>query len=185
MQIDVNVAQKDGRSFTAFIVEDTGIGIKKEDIPRLFDAFAQLHRNTNPNNTGTGLGLPITKNLAAMMGGWIGVESEYGKGSKFTVMLPLAEGDSSQIGKTSPEKLVRARDDTKVLVVDDNGVNIKVALAYLAKHGINADFATSGFDALKMIGASDYDLVFMDHMMPEMDGIEATMLIRDLPGGRG
>jgi PAS domain S-box-containing protein len=182
---DVRTIEENGKSLIVFIVEDTGIGIKREHFPRLYDVFAQFDRKTHRDTTGTGLGLPITKSLVTMMGGEITFESEYGQGTVFTVLLPLIEGDSSQVGKMSSDKFAVAKDGVKVLVVDDNNINIKVTAAYLAKHNIKADSVTSGAEALRMLQGENFDLIFMDHMMPEMDGVETTAQIRALPDGEG
>jgi PAS domain S-box-containing protein len=170
--------KKDGRDYMIFTVKDTGIGIKKEDFPKLFGTFQQLDRASNRGIMGTGLGLSITKNLVSLMGGEIGFESEYGKGSVFTIRLPLTAGDPGKAEHKSLSSRVQAAEDTAVLVVDDNRINLKVALAFLAAHNIHADTAESGAEAIEKIQKKPYDLVFMDHMMPEMDGIETVRRIR-------
>jgi PAS domain S-box-containing protein len=180
----VKRAVKQDQPYIAFIVKDTGIGIKKENFPKLFNAFQQFDTEINHGIMGTGLGLSITKNLVSLMNGEILLESEYGVGSVFTVLLPLPEGDSAQIEKTGFAAFSVAADDVKVLVVDDNPINLKVALAYLAQHNIHADGISSGYEAIQQIQQKSYDLIFMDHMMPEMDGIETTRRIRALLDGR-
>jgi CheY-like chemotaxis protein/nitrogen-specific signal transduction histidine kinase len=179
-----------------FAVRDTGIGIRKEDIEKLFTVYTQFDLNTNRKVEGTGLGLEITKKLVEMMGGNISVESEYGKGSVFTVMFIQKLVDSENIGEETAEKLRnfkyiagRKQDDIvpswmpnkKVLVVDDVPVNIMVVEGLLEPYGVQIDSALSGKEAVEKIMAEDthYDLVFMDHMMPEMDGIEAVRIIRE------
>ncbi|MDR1532735.1 MAG: response regulator [Clostridiales bacterium] len=182
VELDLGRVTKDGREYLSIRVEDSGIGIKKENFPRLFEAFEQIDRQKNRNVTGTGLGLPITKMLAQLMGGEISVESEYDKGSVFTVLLPLKAGDPAKVEHARELKCLAMFHDANVLVVDDNTVNLTVALGFLRRHGIDADTAESGVEALEKVAAKRYDLVFMDHMMPDMDGIEAAAAIRALPG---
>ncbi|MHB9293011.1 response regulator protein [Hollandina sp. SP2] len=170
-----------GKEWIAFIVEDSGIGIKVEDIPKLFGKFQQFDSRKNRGIVGTGLGLSITKNLVEMMGGEIEVTSEYEKGSIFSIYLPLVAGDESKIEQTGAVGRVIATEDTKILVVDDNSINLTVALGFLATHKIEADTVLSGQAAIEQVQQKRYDLVFMDHMMPGMDGIEATARIRGLP----
>ncbi|AEF84402.1 PAS domain protein [Treponema primitia ZAS-2] len=176
----VDVTAKDGKDYLVFTVKDTGIGIKKEDFPKLFGNFQQLDSDRNRGIVGTGLGLAITKNLVTMMGGEISFESEYGAGSAFTVLLPLVPGDPERIERKGLNAQIKATGDVKVLVVDDNRINLKVALAFLATHDIHAETAESGDEAIAKVSERNYDLVFMDHMMPGMDGIEATKCIRSM-----
>jgi PAS domain S-box-containing protein len=177
-------ASKRRREYLSIRVEDTGMGIRGENFARLFDAFEQFDREKNKEVVGTGLGLSITKRLVDMMGGEISVESEYGKGSVFTVLLPLVEGDAAKAESVGDVKLISRFRGAAVLVVDDNAANLTVATGFLQRHGIAADTAASGAEALDRVRARQYDLVLMDHMMPEMDGIEATAAIRALDGGR-
>ncbi|MDR1947721.1 MAG: response regulator [Desulfovibrio sp.] len=175
-------ASEAGREYLAMEVRDTGVGIKQEDFPRLFAAFEQLDGRKNRGITGTGLGLSITKRLADLMDGEIRFESEYGAGSAFTVLLPLTEGDLREVESAKRQDRCHVSPDAAVLVVDDNAANLTVALGFLARHGIRADTASSGEEAIAMVDARHYDLVFMDHMMPGMDGIEAVQRIRATPG---
>ncbi|MDR0723392.1 MAG: response regulator [Treponema sp.] len=165
--------------FIAFAVEDTGIGIRPENFSKLFRTFQQFDSSKNRGIIGTGLGLSITWNLVQMMGGTIDFASEYGIGSVFTLYLPLIEGDPLKTEKAKALKRVIAQDDVQVLVVDDNSINLTVALGFLATHNIHPDTAQSGLEAVEKVKAKHYDLVFMDHMMPGMDGTEATRCIRD------
>jgi CheY-like chemotaxis protein len=119
-----------------------------------------------------------------MMGGEIQVESVYGKGSVFSIYLPLVEGDARKIEQVEAVGRVMAKEDVNILVVDDNSINLTVALGFLATHNIKADTALSGKRAIECVQEKRYDIVFMDHMMPEMDGIEATQHIRELNGVR-
>ena len=164
-----------------FRIEDTGIGIKKEDIPRIFNEFSQLNTNNNRNIRGTGLGLSITKNLVELMGGTIEVDSEYGVGSVFSFEIPFTAGDPTylDVGKDADELQLLAP-TASVLVVDDNEINLCVVSALLEYYDIKCDTAMSGVEAIDMIAQKQYDIVFMDHMMPEMDGIEATRKLRDI-----
>ncbi len=166
--------------FLTFIVEDTGIGIKPEDFPKLFRTFEQLDSDSNRKIVGTGLGLSISRMLVTLMNGDIQVESEYGKGSTFTIYLPLVEGDGSKVEVQETYEPVIAC-DAKVLVVDDNPINLTVASGFLSIHSIIPDVAPGGAEAVEMVKNTDYDLVFMDHMMPEVDGVEATKIIRAMP----
>jgi signal transduction histidine kinase/DNA-binding response OmpR family regulator len=171
-----------GNDFLIMQIADTGIGIKSEDIPLLFEAFQRFDISKNRKITGTGLGLAIVKQLLTLMGGTIDVTSTYGKGSTFTVYIPLIEGDISQIkdNNSSDEPHVIATKHVDILVVDDVKANLTVALGFLESHNIYADTAHSGMEAIQKVQQKHYDLIFMDHMMPDMDGIEATKCIRSL-----
>jgi PAS domain S-box-containing protein len=171
---------KEDRDYLVFTVKDTGIGIKKEDFSRLFGRFTQLDNKANRNIMGTGLGLAITKSLLTLMKGTIEVESDYGHGSVFTITLPFVEGNPALVEQKPLASRVRAADDVRVLVVDDNHINLKVALAFLAADNIHADTAVNGVQAIQKVQETPYHLVFMDHMMPEMDGIETVKRIRQL-----
>ncbi|MDR2782661.1 MAG: response regulator, partial [Treponema sp.] len=183
VSLSVYVGTKEDIACLIIQVQDTGVGIKKEDIPKLYGTFQQFDRKKNLSVTGTGLGLAITKQLVDMMKGWIEVESEYGKGSMFRVYLPLTLGDPAKIQKReSAAPFVAAKDteSVQILVVDDMLVNHTVALGFLSMHRMKADSAENGAQAIEMVKRKRYDLVFMDHMMPEMDGIETTAAIRAL-----
>lgn len=169
-----------GNSMLHFKVSDTGIGIKDEDRGRLFGAFEQLDRVTNRGVSGTGLGLMITKSIVDLMGGSITLDSVYGEGTTFYVDIPYEEISSAD--SSSPSGNVRrfTTPDVHALVVDDNGINLLVAVGTLKKYGIKCDKASDGLTAVKMVSENDYDIVFMDHMMPGIGGVEATAMIRDL-----
>ncbi len=160
-------------------VEDTGIGIKPEEQNALFMPFSQLDTQRNRNIKGTGLGLTITKSLVEIMGGRVFVQSAYGKGTKFTVELPYKEGDPYFIAAETVFQYISAP-TARVLIVDDIQTNLTVGAGLLHLCNITSDVALNGFEAIKMVSATDYDLVLMDHMMPEMDGVETTKRIRDL-----
>jgi signal transduction histidine kinase/DNA-binding response OmpR family regulator len=165
-----------------FEVKDTGIGIRQDELPNIFRVFEQSTNEKSRRTTGTGLGLPISKAFIDMMSGKIDVESEYGKGSVFTVTIPLVLGDPTEIKRSEDyyDSFGIIAIGANVLVVDDNEYNLRVAVGLLELFGIDAHTASSGKEAIEMVSQSEYDLVFMDHMMPEMDGIEATAMIRKL-----
>jgi signal transduction histidine kinase/CheY-like chemotaxis protein len=165
-------------------IKDTGMGIRNEDIPGLFNAYEQTDKVKNRTIVGTGLGLSISKSFIGMMDGDIIVESEYGHGTTFTIIIPLVLGDADSIRCTADNKTMQSLSapGAKILVVDDNGFNLKVACGLLNLIDINADTAESGFKAIEMIQEKDYDIIFMDHMMPDMDGIETVQKIRAMGG---
>jgi signal transduction histidine kinase/ActR/RegA family two-component response regulator len=163
-------------------VEDTGIGIKEEALPRLFTAFEQLDLVRNKNVQGTGLGLAITKRLCEMMGGSVSVKSEYNKGSTFTVRLRLQQGTEADLPKRKKAAEAFSAPDARVLLVDDIDINLEIAAFMLNSFGITAETASGGREAVEKVKANNYDIIFMDHMMPEMDGVEATKTIRSFGG---
>ena len=161
-----------------FEVIDTGIGIQEKDLETLFEPFEQLDRDRNRGVGGTGLGLAIAKHLCEAMGGRIAVESTYNIGSKFTAFLPLSVGTVAAAEQKAYEPSFSAP-HAKVLVVDDIEINLLVAQAVLGSFDILPDTVLSGAEALERIRETDYDLIFMDQMMPDMDGIETTARIRE------
>ncbi|MCL2705625.1 MAG: ATP-binding protein [Spirochaetaceae bacterium] len=163
-----------------FDISDTGIGIKEEDMSTLFDAFTQINMRKNRTQEGTGLGLSITKSLIDMMDGNITVESVYGQGSIFHVTIPKVLGDEALIQQATDNDSLIHVPDAKILVVDDNAINLNVACGLLRLCKITAETAASGKEAIEMIQKNKYDLVFMDQMMPEMDGVETTKIIREM-----
>jgi len=162
-------------------VEDTGIGIPPERLSAIFEAFTQADSSTTRRYGGTGLGLTICKRLAELMGGRIDVRSEVGKGSTFWVDLPLPVGEAAaepvHAETVSVEKQPLPT-GLRILLVEDNEVNRKVAVRMLQKLGCEVDIATDGRQALDKTAQQRYDIVFMDVYMPELDGYEATRLIR-------
>jgi PAS domain S-box-containing protein len=183
----------------SFYVSDTGIGIHKEDIEKLFADYNHVNTQISHEIEGTGLGLSITKKFVEMMDGEISVESEYGKGSTFRVRIRQGFVSDKTIGKEVTENLRSfsyldkkkqeqkrlLRSDlsyARVLVVDDFHTNLDVAVGMLRKYKMHVDCADNGQTAIDYIAAGEpvYDAVFMDHMMPVMDGIEATKKIRAL-----
>ena len=162
-----------------FIVKDTGIGIKEEDLPDLFEAFKQVN-TVKSHNKGTGLGLSITKAIVEMMEGSISVESTYGKGTTFHVVIPKVLGDEKQVHPAGTGEYIVCPPETKILVVDDNLINLNVISGLLRLCGITADIVTSGREAIEEVSRDRFDLIFMDHMMPEMDGVETLQIIREM-----
>ncbi len=173
-----------------FSVTDSGIGIKKEDLSQLFTSFKRLELNKNRAIQGSGLGLNITKQLIDLMGGEIKIDSEYGKGSTFTVIIPQNVIDKTPIdnldialrkvsSNSSPKSSTYTAPDARVLVVDDNSMNLTLMEALLKRTKICVDLAASGKGCLELTKNSSYDIIFMDHMMPELDGIETLKLLRE------
>ena len=170
-------------------VKDTGIGIKKEDIDKLFESFTRLEETRNRNIEGTGLGMAIVTRLLDMMGSKLEVESEYGKGSEFsfeveqTIIDPKPIGDyeekAREAANKKDEKTYLYAPEARLLVVDDNDMNIKVICNLLKLNGISPDTAESGEEALEKMESNSYDIILLDHMMPKMDGIETLKLARE------
>ena len=161
-----------------FDIHDSGIGIRKEDMPKLFKPFEQLDMRKNKNVVGTGLGLAISYQLCRLMDGQMLLESTYGEGSLFSVSVPcLLTGENVQI-EEKEEIIEFVASDARALVVDDIEINLIVADTLLNIFDIKPDLAKSGAESIMLIQKNTYDIVFMDHMMPEMDGIEAVKLIR-------
>jgi len=171
-----------------FSVSDTGIGIKEEDIPKLFDSFKRLDINKNRAIQGSGLGLNIAKQLVELMNGTVTVKSKYGEGSTFKVYIPQKIIDATPI-KNMEAALSQSRkaasntgkftaENAHVLVVDDNTVNLSLMKGLFKRTQMNVDLADSGRKALDLCMEKSYDIIFMDHMMPEMDGVETLHLLR-------
>ena len=177
--------RESGKGILLISVKDTGIGIREEDRAELFQAFHQLDARKNRSIVGTGLGLAITNELLRLMNGSIDFESVYGKGTTFNIRLPSGTGDKMQVEESDTALhfvSVKPGKSVQVLVVDDIMVNLSVAQGFLSKHNIRADLAGSGAEAVAMARKKRYDLIFMDHLMPDMDGLEATTLIRSSEG---
>ncbi|MBQ9069511.1 MAG: DegV family protein, partial [Eggerthellaceae bacterium] len=190
--LTVDGEQRSGNEFLLRVdVDDTGIGIRKEAIPYLFDSFKRVDTERNKNVEGTGLGLAISKQLVDLMGGTITVDSIFTKGSHFQIEVPQRIVSAEPMHYTS----VTARSDSAsyenvfeapeahVLIVDDNDMNRMVARKLLRATRVQTDVAASGREALDKTADVRYDVIFMDHEMPDMDGIQALQALRDQPGG--
>lgn len=183
IEFKVSSIQKDGVCRLIISVEDSGIGIKPESINKLFTKFERLDIEKNNTIEGTGLGLAITKKLLELMGGQIVVQSVYGKGSKFTIALdqkivtnPTTVVETKTVVATSKLDLT----GKKILVVDDNMINLKVASRLLKDYNCIVDTANSGFDCIdKISNGANYDLILMDDMMPKMSGVETFHKLKE------
>jgi len=199
--LSIDIESNNGQSNTdidlVIIISDTGMGMTNEDIDNLFNEYTRFQLETNRSTEGTGLGMSITKHLVRLMNGEIYVESTPGKGSTFTVKLPQKIFNSFILGKELTDNLKNFQYDSspllkktnitrepmpygKVLIVDDVETNLYVAKGLMVPYGLNIDIATSGFEALeKIANGNTYDIIFMDHMMPKMDGIETVKKLRE------
>ena len=172
-------------------VEDTGVGVKEKDIARIFETFNRLDMEASSNEEGTGLGLAVTHQLVGMMGGKLEVKSEYGKGSVFSFAIPQKIINASPLGDFQEQYDKSVRNSisyrekfiaplAKILVVDDNAMNLAVAQDLLRKTKLQIDVASSGGECLEMLKRKEYHLICMDHMMPVMDGVQTLHAIREL-----
>jgi len=177
---------------------DTGFGMTKDQLNKMFDEYSRFHNKNSKTIEGTGLGLAITHTLVTLMNGDINVVSEPGKGSLFTVSLPQRTVDSAVLGKEAASELINFRDNYmkqtrrvqivrdpmpygSILIVDDVETNLHVAVSLMKLYRLKIDTAMDGYKAIEYVKKGKvYDIIFMDHMMPEMDGIEAAKKIRDL-----
>ena len=173
-------------------VQDTGVGIKPENLQKIFEDFKQIDSKKNRGVEGTGLGLAITKRLVELMKGTIKVDSVYGEGTTFTVTIPQRVVDNRTLAEM-PETQQKPAEkmeafvvsNYKVLVVDDNLINRKVATGFLKNYEFELEEAESGYEAIELVKKTKYNLIFMDHMMPEMDGVETVQIIRNECGDNG
>ncbi|MCR5143722.1 MAG: response regulator [Lachnospiraceae bacterium] len=193
VSLTINGRVEDDICNIQFAVEDTGIGIKSEDIHRLREAFVRLDVKKNRNVEGTGLGLSITENLIHLMNSELEIESTYGKGSKFSFVLEQKVMDSEPVGVVDVQKTVVENvhhtsrflaPEITILVVDDNLMNRKVFAALLEETDVDVDEAESGMQCLEMVKEKHYDIIFMDQMMPEMDGFETFDALQVLEGNK-
>lgn len=185
-----NVAsQAEGNCEIYFAVKDTGIGIKEEDIDKLFTAFQRLEEDRNKSIKGTGLGLDISRQFVSLMGGMLLCDSVYGEGSTFFFTIRQKIIDSETIGEFKEEQIAAKPDayspifaapDAKVLVVDDNDMNLQVIEGLLKPTKVKITLAESGHECLNKMADENFDVVLLDHMMPEMDGLETIKRIREM-----
>ncbi|MCL2119798.1 MAG: PAS domain S-box protein [Planctomycetaceae bacterium] len=199
VELTVFVETKNGDDVTLiFEVRDTGLGMTEEQVSQMFEAYTRFNMKANRATEGTGLGMNITRNLVQLMNGGIFVKSKLNQGSVFTIRLPQQKIGLSILGQELVENLRNFRTTGikqikraqvvfeqmpggRVLVVDDVESNLYVATGLLTPYGLSIDTVTSGYAAIdKIKKGHKYDIIFMDHMMPEMDGIEATQIIRSM-----
>ncbi|MFW5778135.1 MAG: response regulator [Bacteroidota bacterium] len=187
VEVDAYNRKNDHAIFT-FSVEDTGVGVRQEDIPKMFESFTQLDSSAKKEYQGTGLGLSIVKSLVELMNGKVNFESEFGRGSKVTFEIPaifsgtatddpmqnIPETFNNSNNKTVTEK------KTKILVAEDDAINQLYLSGFLKAQGWMVDSAANGLIALEKFKNNNYDLILMDGQMPKMDGFETTMKIREL-----
>ncbi|MCR5581732.1 MAG: response regulator [Pseudobutyrivibrio sp.] len=177
-----------------FYVKDTGIGIKQEDLKRMFESFERLEVNRNRNIEGAGLGMTITQNLLKMMGSQLNVDSVYGEGSNFYFTITQEVVDSEPIGDFE-QKLRQLTSNYEYstsfeapnahfLIVDDNAMNRKVFVSLLKESKVQISEAASGYECLQLIKKNHYDMIFLDHMMPGMDGVETFRAMGALEGNK-
>ncbi len=184
------VLEKDEENVTIrFISKDTGVGIHEEEIPYVFESFSQVDKKLHQGVEGSGLGLSIVKGYVDLMGGNISVDSVYGEGSTFTIELTLPIVDAELINMDGEMQAVvedvysigniRVK-DVDVLVVDDNLINLKVAKKSMEIYGLNVQVANSGAEALEKCKEKNFDIVFLDQLMPEMDGLQCMQQLRQI-----
>lgn len=185
IRFDVIIKEQDEDKISLVLrVEDTGIGIKEEDYSKVFGMFERLDTKKNQSIEGSGLGLAIVKGFVDLMGGTIEFSSDYGKGTIFTINLSQKIADKKSMGKLNQENIIEnvpekfAVAKGKALVVDDNKMNLVVATEILREYGIETDAVFSGKEAIDAIHHKNYDIVFLDQLMPDMDGIETLQQIK-------
>lgn len=187
--LDVNFEKNDSDSITLILSSiDTGIGIKEEDLPSLFKSFTRIDLHHNRKKEGTGLGLSITQSFVELMGGTIDVESTYGQGSTFKIRIPQKvvsdevmgtfDASASTSKKANNGKRFTAP-DARILVVDDIEMNLEIIKGLLKPCQLNIDLAESGQACLDAVAQNAYDIILLDHMMPDLDGVETMKLMKN------
>ena len=171
-----------------FRIIDTGPGMKNEELTKIYDKFSRFNIDGNKPVEGTGLGMAITKALVEMLEGTLEISSIYGEGTTVTIVIPQKIIDDRKLGTMQVEEMVEYEEkkqkdfvaDAHILVVDDNEMNQRIVCDLLKRYAISADAANDGWQALKMVKEKAYDLVFMDHMMPGIDGVETMQRMREM-----
>ena len=188
VKLIIRAEKSKGKNVDLYVaVEDTGIGIRKEDLPKLFSSFERLDEEKNHHIEGTGLGMSIVTNLLRMMESEIKVKSEYGVGSTFYFTLHQIIEDDTPIGDYKAQKEIdlKQEDETlraegaRILVVDDNEMNLKVTANLLGLYGITPKNVSSGFEALSCLQKESFHMILLDHMMPKMDGTETLHRMKE------
>lgn len=182
-----NLSVENGIITDQIVIEDNGIGISEEFLPHLFEPFTQERNTITSNSKGTGLGMAITKQIIDMMGGIINVESEVGKGTRFTIILPMQIATDEQVASWKKEQgnggTTAMLEGCRVLLCEDHPLNAKIAIRLLENKGMKVDHVIDGKQGVEKFKASQpkyYDAILMDIRMPEMNGLDATMAIRAL-----
>ena len=181
--IELTLEIHEDREWVNFSVTDTGIGIPERALTQVFETFSQVDYSSTRSYGGTGLGLAICKSLVELMGGTIAVQSQLGQGCKFHFSLPLKRvtEDMSQIETFVPDVASHDFGHLRILVADDNRVNLRVALKLLNALGIKAEQATNGLEVQEILKEKSFDFIFMDCHMPKLDGYDTTRWIRSRP----
>ena len=183
--LDVSWERNESRALILMKVSDTGIGIRQEDLEKIFLSFQQVDTRRNHSVEGTGLGLAITRDILKMMGGNITIESTYGKGSTFRMYFEQDILDDTPMGalvydleNLEEQGTEFQAENARILLVDDNRVNLRVAEGLLEPYGVKIDMVESGMACLEKTKEITYDIIYMDHMMPEMDGVDTLKQLR-------
>ncbi len=190
LEIKLLPCEQENTARISFLVKDTGIGIKEEDIQKLYLPFERIEEKRNRNIEGTGLGMNITMQLLSLLGSELKVESEYGVGSEFSFVLSQEIVRPAPIGKLEEQFKVQNNEydyqtyfeapDAKILVVDDNEINRKVFCSLLKDTKMQIEEAASGKECIEKVKKAAFHIIFMDHMMPEMDGIETLKVMKNM-----